>query len=96
MEMAKKPETSQAVALNDDRRIPAKPKAIVLDEDKYLEKLETIIQRDFFPDIAKLKAQTDYFDAVQANDVEKIKQLQEKFSSRRTDKPVNTPRKFSF
>lgn len=69
----------------------SKPKPKVLDEDDYLEKLESIIQRDFFPDIEKLKAQTEYLDAVERNDVEKIRSLQLRYSSRRTDKPLNSP-----
>uniref|UniRef100_A0A915I9E8 Uncharacterized protein n=1 Tax=Romanomermis culicivorax TaxID=13658 RepID=A0A915I9E8_ROMCU len=81
---------SSNLTLSTDAKL--KRKVDVLDEDEYIEKLEKIIQRDYFPDIAKLKAQNEYFDAIRNNDQVRIKQLQERFSSRRTDKTMNTPR----
>ena len=43
--------------------IKKKRKVKVLDEDEYVEKLEKIIERDFFPEIDKLKARSEYIDA---------------------------------
>jgi len=37
-----------------------KEKRVVLTEEKYLAGLDEIMERDFFPDIKKLKAQTEY------------------------------------
>lgn len=42
-----------------------------------------IIQRDFFPDLAKLKAQNEYLDAIATNDVIKLRQIFNKYSKRR-------------
>jgi len=48
-----------------------------------LQELGKIIQRDFFPDLEKLKAQNDYLDALQNNDVIKIRELYSKYSGRK-------------
>lgn len=42
-----------------------------------------IIQRDFFPDLEKLKAQNQYLEAVEKNDVIKLRELYAKYSGRR-------------
>lgn len=52
--------------------IPAPAPQQVLDEDEYIEALSKIIERDFFPDLAKLKRQHAYLDAVKMNDTERI------------------------
>jgi len=52
---------SQSVALN-------RP-ATVLDEDSYTEAISYIIERDFFPNLAKLRAQQEYFHAEDAGDL---------------------------
>jgi hypothetical protein len=40
-----------------------------------------IIQRDFFPDLEKLRAQNAYLEAVERNDVEKLREIYAKYSS---------------
>lgn len=52
---------------------------VILAEDTYTEDLEKIIQRDFYPDVPKVKAQTEYLQAVEQNDVEKLRELQAKY-----------------
>lgn len=39
-----------------------------------------IIERDFFPDLEKWKAQKDYIDAVEQNDTKKLREIYEKYS----------------
>jgi hypothetical protein len=40
----------------------------VLDEDEYVEKVEKIIEKDFFPELDRLYAQTEYMEAADRND----------------------------
>ncbi|KAF3531463.1 hypothetical protein DY000_02042832 [Brassica cretica] len=44
----------------------AKKRMRVLDEDAYVEAIEKIIERDYFPDITKLKDRLDWIQAVKA------------------------------
>lgn len=54
-----------------------------------LQELGKIIQKDFFPDLEKLKAQNQYLDAVEKNDVIKLRELYAKYSG---PKPSNRSR----
>lgn len=56
-------------------------KVKILDEDTYLEDVGKIIERDFFPDLEKLRAQNDYLDALERNDMVKVRELYAKYSS---------------
>lgn len=58
-------------------------KTKILDEETYIEKMGEIIQRDFFPDLEKLKAQNEYIDALEQNDTKKMRELFEKYSLER-------------
>jgi hypothetical protein len=49
----------------------------------YLQHLEQIIVRDFYPDLPKLKAQAEYLDAVRTNDVVKLREIQIKYGPKR-------------
>lgn len=66
-------------------------RAKILDEDSYIEKMGEIIQRDFFPYLEKLKAQNEYLSALKQNDVKKMRELYEKYSSGRpaTERPAS-------
>lgn len=61
----------------------AKPKETVLDEDTYIDALQTIIRRDFYPDLPKLEAQLEWMEAEKANDVDKMRELQQRMLSSR-------------
>ncbi|VDL79229.1 unnamed protein product [Nippostrongylus brasiliensis] len=82
-------------SVNDGKVVKLAPKKLqtkkevrtVLPEEQYLEKLEKIIVRDYFPDLPKLKAQTEYMDAVKRNDIAKMRELQLRYrTGRRTDR----------
>lgn len=66
-----------------------KPK--ILDEDTYIKRMGEIIQRDFFPHLGKLQAQNQYLDALEQNDVKRMRELYEKYSSGRptTERPAS-------
>uniref|UniRef100_A0A915E6F6 Uncharacterized protein n=1 Tax=Ditylenchus dipsaci TaxID=166011 RepID=A0A915E6F6_9BILA len=58
----------------------------VLPEEKYVDNLEKLIVRDYFPELPKLKAQSEYLEALAKNDHLKIRELQIRYSTRRTDR----------
>jgi protein DGCR14 len=50
--------------------------------------VEKIIQRDFFPDLEKLKAQNAYLSAMQNNDIHMLRELYSKYNlGKRTPRP---------
>ncbi|KAK7386048.1 hypothetical protein VNO78_32115 [Psophocarpus tetragonolobus] len=55
----------------------------VLDEDTYVEALEKIIERDYFPDISKLRDRLDWLEAVKSGDPVVIREAQLKILERR-------------
>ncbi|KAM8797586.1 splicing factor ESS-2 homolog [Eudromia elegans] len=92
--------TGAAAMVTAAARAAAKRHKKILDEDAYIEGLETIIQRDFFPDVQKLRAQKEYLEAEESGDLEKMRQIAIKFgsslgrSARDTPAPYVTPATF--
>ncbi|XP_037548621.1 splicing factor ESS-2 homolog [Nematolebias whitei] len=72
----------------------------ILDEEEYIESLEKIIQRDFFPDVTKLQAQKDYLEAEESGDLERMRQISIRYGSSltkstpQTSAPYVTPASF--
>ncbi|XP_046330560.2 splicing factor ESS-2 homolog [Haliotis rufescens] len=51
-------------------------KKTVLDEDSYTQGIEEIITRDFYPDLPNLNSQAEYYDALERNDLVKLREIQ--------------------
>ncbi|XAR55286.1 hypothetical protein NMG60_11035318 [Bertholletia excelsa] len=66
-----------------------KKQATVLDEDTYVAAIEKIIERDFFPDIPKLRDRLDWLEAVRSGDPIQIRDAQLKIIERRGGKVTN-------
>ncbi|CAI4228922.1 unnamed protein product [Auanema sp. JU1783] len=83
------------IKTSDKSKIVALPRTLttrkeirsILPEDEYIDKLDQIITKNYFPEVNKMKAQIEYVNAVTNNDVVKIRELQHRFNTqRRTDR----------
>lgn len=45
-----------------------------------LQQIGKIIERDYFPDLEKLKAQNEYLEAMEQNDIRRMRELHAKYS----------------
>lgn len=73
------PSSSSEVAAGN----PRKRRAAVLDEDTYVAAIERIVERDFFPDIPRLRDRLDWLEAVRSGDPVLIRDAQLKILERR-------------
>jgi len=86
----------QALVPYELKAPPVKRVQKVLTEDEFSQGISKIIERDFFPDLPKLEAQADYYDALQRNDLQKLREIQMKFGRPNTaaSDRANTPATF--
>ncbi|XP_047310681.1 splicing factor ESS-2 homolog [Impatiens glandulifera] len=68
---------------------PTRNQQTVLDEDTYVASIEKIIERDFFPDIPKLRDRLDWLEAIRSGDPVQIRDVQLKIIERRRGKALN-------
>ncbi|KAE8732743.1 putative WRKY transcription factor [Hibiscus syriacus] len=62
---------------------PSRKRPRVLDEDSYVAAIEKIVERDFFPDISKLRDRLDWLEAIKTGDPIQIRDAQLKIIERR-------------
>ncbi|MQM16557.1 hypothetical protein Taro_049514 [Colocasia esculenta] len=63
---------------------PRKRRPAVLDEDTYVAAIEKIIERDYFPDLPKLRDRLDWLEAIRSGDPVVIRDAQLKILERRS------------
>ncbi|KAL5994582.1 hypothetical protein ACLOJK_024635 [Asimina triloba] len=77
------PEISYSAPNGSPRNPRKRPASTVLDEDTYVAAIEKIVERDFFPDLPKLRDRVDWLEAVRSGDPIQIRDAQLKILERR-------------
>lgn len=90
------PSPSQSVQIHDPNPSSSfnapqnsRKQVTVLDEDAYVAAIEKIVERDYFPDIPKLRDRLDWLEAVRSGDPVQIRDAQLKIMERRRGKFVS-------
>ncbi|OAY33020.1 splicing factor ESS-2 homolog [Manihot esculenta] len=86
------PQHALQISNTSSIRTPVNPRKrpTVLDEDTYVAAIEKIIERDFFPDISKLRDRLDWLEAVKTGDPIQIRDAQLKIIERRGKRAKNS------
>ncbi|PRP81987.1 hypothetical protein PROFUN_10481 [Planoprotostelium fungivorum] len=92
-----KPQTVQMQLICEPNfAIPrARPKKRVLTEERYISSLGQIIERDFFPDLPKLRLQDEWLKAKEAGDLNKMREIQLKSRNDSDSKRIYTPEQYT-
>ncbi|KAF6034473.1 DGCR14 [Bugula neritina] len=73
-------DSTKIVAIKSNEfKVPKPRRKKVLEEDEYEESITKIIERDFYPELPKLRAQSEYLEAKAKNDREKLRELHIKY-----------------
>ncbi|KAH9422345.1 DiGeorge syndrome critical region protein 14 [Dermatophagoides pteronyssinus] len=85
---------------SDNNNQLKRKKRKILDEDEYSQKIGSIIERDFFPDLPKMRLELELQDAIKNNDFERIsrlarKKIEQNNKGTNNNNMSNTPANFS-